>query len=76
MIKKALEQVVTSLVAKPDLVSVKEVCEGTLCSYHIVVGEGDRGLIIGRDGQTIRALQMLAQALEQQGRTIEVMVVR
>ncbi len=74
MIKEILEHVVQSLATKPELVLVEETCEGTNCTYEIVVNEADRGRIIGKDGQTVRALRMLAQAAASEGQMITVTV--
>jgi len=74
MIKEILEHVVQSLATKPELVTVEQTCDGTHCTYEIVVNEADRGRIIGKDGQTVRALRMLAQVAVPEGQTITVTV--
>ena len=74
MIKQILEHVVQSLATKPDLVTVEQTCDGNNYTYEIVVNEADRGRIIGKDGQTVRALRMLAQAAASEGQTITVTV--
>lgn len=74
MIKEILEHVVQSLATKPDLVTVQETCQDANYTYEIVVSEADRGRIIGKDGQTVRALRMLAQAAAREGQTIIVTV--
>jgi predicted RNA-binding protein YlqC (UPF0109 family) len=74
MIKKILEHVVQSLATKPDLVTVEETREDAMHTYEIVVSEADRGRIIGKDGQTVRALRMLAQAAASEGQMITVTV--
>ena len=74
MIKKILEQVVQSLATKPDLVTVEQTIQDEVYTYEIVVSEADRGRIIGKDGQTVRALRMLAQAAASEGQIITVTV--
>lgn len=74
MIKKILEHVVQSLATKPELVMVEEASQDGSYTYEIVVNEADRGRIIGKDGQTVRALRMLAQAAASEGQTIIVTV--
>lgn len=74
MIKKILEHVVQSLATKPELVAVEETSDGSQYTYEIVVNEADRGRIIGKDGQTVRALRMLVQAAAPEGQTIIVTV--
>lgn len=74
MIKKILEDAVRSLATNPGLVIVHENCEGGSCSYEIEVSDADRGRIIGKDGQTIRALRMLVQAAVSDDQTVMVTV--
>jgi predicted RNA-binding protein YlqC (UPF0109 family) len=74
MIKEVLEHVVQSLATKPELVTVEQTSDGNNHTFEIVVNEADRGRIIGKDGQTVRALRMLAQAAASEGQTITVTV--
>lgn len=74
MIKEVLEHVVQSLATKPELVTVEQTSDGDNHTFEIVVNEADRGRIIGKDGQTVRALRMLAQAAASEGQTITVTV--
>lgn len=74
MIKEILEHVVQSLATKPELVTVQETNDGESHTFEIVVDDADRGRIIGKDGQTVRALRMLAHAAAGEGQTITVTV--
>lgn len=74
MIKEILEHVVQSLATKPELVTVEQTSDGNNYTFEIVVNEADRGRIIGKDGQTVRALRMLAQAAASEGQSITVTV--
>lgn len=74
MIKEVLEHVVRSLATKPELVTVEQTGDENGCSFEIVVDEADRGRIIGKDGQTVRALRMLVQAAASEGQSITVTV--
>jgi predicted RNA-binding protein YlqC (UPF0109 family) len=74
MIKEILEHVVQSLATKPELVTVEQTGDENNYTFEIVVNEADRGRIIGKDGQTVRALRMLAQAAAGEGQTITVTV--
>lgn len=74
MIKETLEHVVKSLATKPELVTVEQMGDDTHYTFEIVVDEADRGRIIGKDGQTVRALRMLAQAVAREGQAITVTV--
>jgi len=63
MTKELVEYVVKQLVNKPDAasVSVSKTDDETL--IEITVDELDRGKVIGRSGQTIKALRMLVSAI-------------
>jgi predicted RNA-binding protein YlqC (UPF0109 family) len=74
MIKELLEHVVQSLATKPELVTVEQTNDGDSYTFEIIVNEADRGRIIGKDGQTVRALRMLAHAAASEGQTITVTV--
>lgn len=74
MIKEVLEHVVRSLATKPEQVTVEQTGDENNYTFEIVVDEADRGRIIGKDGQTVRALRMLAHAAASEGQTITVTV--
>ena len=59
MVKEFVEYVVKSLVDQPDMVQVS--CETVDGQYQVVVSvsQQDRGRVIGRNGETIRALRAL-----------------
>ncbi len=63
MTKELVEYVVKQLVNNPDAasVSVSKTDDKTL--IEITVDELDRGKVIGRSGQTIKALRMLVSAV-------------
>jgi len=63
MTKELVEYLVKQLVNKPDAasVSVSKINDKTL--IEISVDEADRGKVIGRSGQTIKALRMLISAI-------------
>lgn len=57
--KDLLEFIVKSLVTNPDAVNITESSrEGTI-DYKLEVAPDDMGLIIGKKGQTIRAIRKL-----------------
>ena len=49
----------TSLVTKPDAVQIDEQSEGGNVNLTLTVDPQDMGLIIGKNGQTIRAIRKL-----------------
>lgn len=57
--KDLLNFIVTSLVTKPEAVSINEQKEEGRCSLTLTVNPSDMGLIIGKNGQTIRAIRKL-----------------
>ena len=64
MTKELIEYVVKQLVNRPDDVTVSVVKSNQDTSFlEIYVHEQDRGKVIGRAGQTIKALRMLASAI-------------
>lgn len=57
--KELLNFIVTSLVTKPEIVSIDEqIDEGTV-NLNLIVDPSDMGIIIGKSGQTIRAIRKL-----------------
>ncbi len=72
MIKELVLYVVKQLVSNPDHVAVSLVKLGEKNLIEITVHESDRGKVIGRDGQTIKALRMLVNAASPDDRKIMV----
>jgi hypothetical protein len=61
--KDFIEYVVSALVDNPDGISVAEV-EGTRTTvFELRVGDGDLGKVIGRGGQTAKAIRTLLAAV-------------
>ena len=75
MIKDLVEYVIKSLVDYPDHVHISVVKSGVQVSIEITVDAQDRGKVIGKEGQTIKALRGLINAAvsPEQKVTIEVM---
>ncbi len=63
MIKELVEYVVKQIVSNPQDVSIIVDTTNDKHTMEIVVHEQDRGKIIGRDGQTIKAIRMLVNAV-------------
>lgn len=57
--KDLLAFIVTSLVTKPEAVSMEEQKEDGNVSLLLTVDPSDMGIIIGKSGQTIRAIRKL-----------------
>lgn len=57
--KELLNFIVTSLVTKPEIVSIDEQTEEGTVNLNLTVDPSDMGIIIGKSGQTIRAIRKL-----------------
>ncbi len=57
--KDLLNYIVTSLVTKPDAVSIDEQASDGNVDLILTVDPTDMGLIIGKGGQTIRSIRKL-----------------
>lgn len=63
MVKELITYVVQQLATHPNDVEVFVITSGDKNRIEIKVHDDDRGKIIGREGQTIRAIRMLANAV-------------
>lgn len=57
--KDLLNFIVTQLVTKPDAVLIDEQKGDGVINLNLIVDPSDMGLIIGKGGQTIRAIRKL-----------------
>ncbi|MBI4037366.1 KH domain-containing protein [Candidatus Daviesbacteria bacterium] len=57
-----LEYIVKNLVSKPEEVKIEQVREDGVVNFNLTVAADDMGLIIGKAGQTIRAIRRLLVA--------------
>lgn len=57
--KDLLEYIVANLVTKPEEISIDEQNDGSTVNLTLTVDPSDMGLIIGKNGQTIRAIRKL-----------------
>ena len=60
--KEFIEFIVRALVEHPDEVLVEEVQGSRTTVYELHVGQGDLGKVIGKGGQTAKALRILLAA--------------
>lgn len=63
MVKELVEYIVKSLVDEPDAVRVTYDYTGNQYEVIIAVSPQDRGRVIGRNGETIRAVRALASVV-------------
>ncbi|MDE2492158.1 MAG: KH domain-containing protein [Elusimicrobia bacterium] len=57
--KELAEFVVKRLVDKPETASVEEFQDGDVTVLKLLVDEGDKGKVIGKQGKVIKALRAL-----------------
>jgi len=72
MTKELVEYVVKQLVNKPEAASVAISKSNDKTLIEISVDEADRGKVIGRSGQTIKALRMLVSAVAADAKKVNV----
>lgn len=54
-----LTYIVKNLVSKPDSVAIEETLDNGLLTLTLTVNPSDMGLIIGKQGQTIRSIRKI-----------------
>lgn len=57
--KNLLEYIVKSLASKPEAVKIEEETLDNVLTFNLTVDPEDMGLIIGKGGQTIKAIRRL-----------------
>lgn len=72
MVKELVEYIVKSLVDQPSAVAIDLVQEGSKNIVKVKVSELDLGRIIGKDGQTIRAIRALITAVLPAGQEVSI----
>lgn len=75
MLKELAEYIVKQIVSNPDLVYVTTVKRGDVNVLAINIDKKDRGRLIGREGQTIKALQSLVNVIIPEEKKIVIEVV-
>jgi predicted RNA-binding protein YlqC (UPF0109 family) len=75
-IKEPLEFVVKSICKDPELVRVQEKFEGKKIIYEIFASEDDIGQIIGKDGRTIKSIDLTLRSLKNGEGDFELKVIR
>jgi predicted RNA-binding protein YlqC (UPF0109 family) len=72
MLKELIEYIVKTLVDDPASVSVSVTTDETKTLVRVAVADADLGRVIGKDGQTIRAIRSLALAVAPEGQEVSV----
>jgi len=60
--KEFIEYILLQIVNNADDIEVNEVTQTGLTTYEINVNEDDMGLVIGKNGRTIRSIRSLIKA--------------
>ena len=60
--KEFITYLVTNIVKNPADVKVDEVVEGNGYIYNVTVNPDDMGLVIGKEGRTIKSVRALAKS--------------
>lgn len=74
MLKTLIEHVVRSLVEYPAAVQVTQNDREGIAEILVTVGKTDIGRVIGKDGQTIKAIRSLAAAVNEEGIACDVII--
>ena len=75
MLKEIVEYIVKQIVSQPNFVSVTIIERGEISVLAISVEKKDRGRLIGREGQTIKALRSLLNVIIPEEKKIVIEVV-
>jgi hypothetical protein len=57
--KELLEFIINSLVSKPDQVQIEETDQAGVVNLSLKVADDDMGMVIGKNGSTIRSIRKL-----------------
>lgn len=60
--KEFLEYIIKEIVTKPESIVIDEVKEEGISIYKIHAAEEDMGLLIGKEGRTIKSIRNMAKA--------------
>jgi predicted RNA-binding protein YlqC (UPF0109 family) len=60
--KDFIEYLLTQIVSKPEEVKIEEEENEGFTNFKITVSENDMGLVIGKEGRTIKSIRALARA--------------
>ncbi len=75
-LREPLEFLVRATCKEPDLVRVSEKFEGKKTVYEIYASEDDIGQIIGKNGRTIKSIDLLLRSLKKGNGEFELKVIR
>lgn len=74
MLKTLIEHVVKSLVEYPAAVQVTQNDREGVAEILVTVGKSDIGRVIGKDGQTIKAIRSLVSSVNEEGVACDVII--
>jgi len=75
-IKESLEFMIRSVCKEPEFVRIKESVGDGKTIYEIFVSDEDIGQIIGKDGRTIKSIELILRSLKNGEGDFELKVIR
>ena len=60
--KEFIEYILQQIVSQPDKLSITDTNDNGVTTYQIDVADEDMGLVIGKEGRTIRSVRSLVKA--------------
>jgi len=74
--KEFLEYIVKNIVKTPEEVVIEETQKDTIFTYSIKVATSDMGIVIGKEGRTIKSIRemAIAKAIKEQKRVNVVLI--
>ncbi len=63
MLKDLIKMMVQALVSNPGMVHVEEMQGENISVYELTVAKEDRGRIIGKNGQTVKSIRTIINAV-------------
>lgn len=76
MVKELVEYIIKQLVTRPDHVKINVIKKGNASMLEISVAQDDRGRVIGKEGQTIKALRSLIEVIVPEDRRVSIDLAR
>ncbi len=75
-VKEPLEFLIKAICKEPEFVRVQEKFEGKKIVYEIFASDDDIGQIIGKDGRTIKSIDLMLRSLKNGEGDFELKVIR
>lgn len=74
--KELLEYIIKSMISVPDDFSVETEEEDNLVTYNVSLNDADKGVVIGKEGRTIKSIRsILAVVAMQQDKKVYIKII-